>query len=72
MRRAGDQHNCIRHQEAAEFVGGLIRINHLHGLMLFHPIYDVVTIHETEDEFTARYQVSAVTVAGRYFDGIVS
>ena len=44
VRRAGDKHGGIGHQEAAKAVCALIRINKLDWQMLAQPAHDIITI----------------------------
>ena len=71
MRRAGDQHGGIGHDEAADLVSTLIGVDQINGLVLLHPIYDIIAIHEAEIKLAACDQIGAVTIAGGYLDSAV-
>ena len=71
MRRAGDQHHGVGHEEAAETVCTLIGINKLDRLMLAHAAHHVVAVDQAKGKFAAGDQIRAVAVAGRELDAIV-
>jgi hypothetical protein len=55
MRRLGDQHHGIGHEETAEPVCALIWINKVDWLMLAHSAHDVVAIDQAKGKFAGCY-----------------
>ena len=65
MRRTCDQNGGIGNDKTAYLVRALVWIDHVHGLVLLHPVYDVVAVDEAESKLTARHQIGAIAVARR-------
>ena len=72
VRRAGDQHHGVGHEEAADAVCTLIGIHKLHRLLLAHAAYHVVRVDQAEGKLAAGDQIGAVAVAWRELEAIGS
>ena len=65
MGRSGNQYRRIGYDEAASLVRALIRIDHIHRLILPHAIHSVVAVDKAEGEFAARHRVVVVLKGAR-------